>query len=238
MLCETTTATLRNNAATENLIDGVRYGFGDGQFHQKYIEVGYSTYLNLAPVLRLVGVICHACPLELSEIIILDVKEWRAFLNLQERFRLMMCSLENARERLDGGVAENGSLDFLTPNLSIQLNFKRIEYFEPVCVGVTLYDEARSCTLDMYEVCELCDLSNTISYRLKLLESYKLIDRYNIIILEIIRKCQNGETVGVDLYEDFDNELNSEPNCHNTLCLMELLVRRPSVVYKALSAHY
>uniref|UniRef100_A0A1Y1MXB6 Uncharacterized protein n=1 Tax=Photinus pyralis TaxID=7054 RepID=A0A1Y1MXB6_PHOPY len=232
---------VHSKAADERLIDCSSYDLYDGESNsKKYIEIGYSTHLNLAPVLRIVHSPLNA--------IVMVKEDWEMLLKHQTYLEMKFFRSQELENWIDWSnvkeedIEHDKSSESLNANFTIHYNRKFVRdttTTEKILESVTIQrDKLHYCTMSKYVVEELFNLKDIINYRLDLLESYALSCFYQDVIEQVInyrhfRKMEFGnEDEGDDdnIYRDIEDVLNYKfnVNSHNTVCMMELLYYRPT----------
>ncbi|KAF5282271.1 hypothetical protein FQA39_LY17633 [Lamprigera yunnana] len=175
-----------NNASNEVLVDVTRYALdGDAD---KYIKIGYSTYLNLEPVIQ-IGDSCAdfgsgGCQALLNKnSLLLTVEEWKTFMSLESTALDKANDLKSAVERL---YEKLGALEFNA-------------YHEEI-YGIERYYTVQQCKepRDKYKigrkVCRKFPKGKTCSQCLVKRISEIGLRHFLDTIIKYIKDCSNSDT--------------------------------------------
>ncbi|KAF5288354.1 hypothetical protein FQA39_LY15444 [Lamprigera yunnana] len=215
-----------NNASNEVLVDVTRYALdGDAD---KYIEIGYSTYLNLEPVTRIPDARgdygsgrCQALLNKNSKFP--TVEEWKTFIDLQsylkKQFFHVFVKIHHIIEQSlkDGLSVRNiNRTGDISTDLNIYYNWKHTEGLSSLMARtttprnrddflktITLYRYYQTCTFNLYDMDNIFCLKPIIEYRLELMQSYS---RCNA--------CFSKNNVLLDTYE-WEKFTKLEPHMTN-----------------------
>ncbi|KAF5277232.1 hypothetical protein FQA39_LY18519 [Lamprigera yunnana] len=236
-----------NNVSNEVLVDVTRYALdGDAE---KYIEMGYSTYLNLEPVIR----IRDGCG----------------------DFGSGGCQALLNKNSDDLSVRNISRTSDISTDVKIYYNWEHTEGLsssmartmtaagrnrENFVKTITVYCDYQTCTFNRYEMENIFCSKPIIEYRLEVMQLRKLKEFYdNLVKCVIVQKSKRGEirrmaaaaVVGdvdgenfvvvpdenvresMDVYEIFEQTLNYKCNInsHNVLCIMETYRHRPGYIF-------
>ncbi|KAF5275342.1 hypothetical protein FQR65_LT04170 [Abscondita terminalis] len=228
-------------AARESLIDSVRYNlYNNGTDHPKYVEIGYSTYLYLEPIIR---ISCNVINCNLGCNVVLTVEDWFEFLKLQSYLVTQFSRSQEVERSINWSDVKEEDIsyvddyEFLTNNLNIIYNWEFIEGSDRILKNVDIRQYDQLCNMERNDIEELFSFKFIINYRLELLQSYNFVTYFQNFIGKVIeyrrfRKREFEEENDENVYQDIEDVLNSKynTNSHNTVCIMEILHYYPSYI--------
>ncbi|KAF5301226.1 hypothetical protein FQA39_LY10812 [Lamprigera yunnana] len=191
-----------NNASNEVLVDVTRYALdGDAD---KYIEMGYSTYLNLEPVIRIRDGCgdfgsggCQGLLNKYSVLLTIENGKRLWVLNriwqtnsstIPLKYNTYLSSRLRMMFRFEISV-EPGLSSPMTRTISAAERNR--DYFLKT---ITLYCDYQTCTFNRYEMENIFRLKPIIEYRLEVMQERKLKEFYNNFVECImVKKSKLGE---------------------------------------------
>ncbi|KAF5274675.1 hypothetical protein FQR65_LT16912 [Abscondita terminalis] len=227
-----------DNASNEKLINSSCYKL-DYDDEGKYFEIGYSTYLELTPVIRIWNSLEYKgvssangphnvhCNDQEKNNVLLTIDEWKVLMGLQDHLmnEFFYNSVNDEYQELVD--INDGLVESISSNIS-----KDVQIVYNTENNPNLSDSK-------WDVDCMFGLKDIINYRLELMQSYKLDTFYNYLInCVVIEQRKKKETEedddddGWGVYDIYEKLLNTEYNInsHNVLCLMEILYYRPGFI--------
>ncbi|KAF5303244.1 hypothetical protein FQR65_LT18999 [Abscondita terminalis] len=211
-----------DNASNEKLINPTCYKL-DYDDEGKYIEIGYSTYLELTPVIRIWNSLEYNgvsstngtndphnvhCNDQEKNNVLLTIDEWKVLMGLQDHLmnEFFYNSVNDEYQELvdiNDGLVESISSD-ISKDVQIVYNTEnnpnlsdRLYWGE--CSNfvktIKLTRNYKNCILSKWDVDCMFGLKDIINYRLELMQSYKLDTFYNYLInCVVIEQRKKKET--------------------------------------------
>ncbi|KAF5308318.1 hypothetical protein FQR65_LT18239 [Abscondita terminalis] len=200
-----------NNASNEKLVNSSCYKL-DYDDEGKYIEVGYSTYLQLTPVIRIWnssdynGVCAASGPYNThyndreKNNVLLTIDEWNTLMNLQSHLmNVFFRTPADAGYRQEFVDVNDGPFECISKTSDISRDLKIIyttEYRPDLgwseCNNngfvntICLTRDYKNCILNKWDVDCMFGLKDIINYRLELMQSYKLDVVFNGVIKRMV----------------------------------------------------
>ncbi|KAF5292737.1 hypothetical protein FQA39_LY13896 [Lamprigera yunnana] len=209
-----------NNASNEVLVVATRYAFdGDAD---KYIEMGYSTYLNLKPVIQIrdgcgnfSSVGCQAFLNKNS--VLLTIEEWKTLMGLESylanQFFYNSIEMQYILEQSfkdDLSVRNISRSGDISTDVKIYYNWEHTKRLtspmtrtmstaarnrEDFLKTVNLYRDYQTCTFNRYDMENIFCLKPIIEYRSEVMQSRKLKEFYNNLVECVIVKKSKCEEI-------------------------------------------
>ncbi|KAF5269120.1 hypothetical protein FQA39_LY08790 [Lamprigera yunnana] len=188
-----------NKALNEVLVDVTRYAFDVDT--DKYIEMGYSTYLNLEPALFN------------ENSVLLTIEEWKTVMGrklyLANQFFHDSIEIQHILEQSFKDDLSVPRIGDISTDVKIYYNWEHtkglslpmtttmstaVRNREDFLKTISLYCDYHTCTFNRYEMENIFCLQPIIEYRLEVIQSRKLKEfQNNLVECVIVQKSKRGE---------------------------------------------
>ncbi|KAF5298835.1 hypothetical protein FQR65_LT19576 [Abscondita terminalis] len=230
-------------ASNEILINPTCYKL-DYNDEGKYIEIGYSTYLELTPVVRIWnsfeyngvsspnGTHKVHCNDQEKNNVLLTIDKWKMLMGLQDHlmneffynsvndeYQELIDVNDGPVECISSDISKDVQIVYNTENNPNLLGWGECSNFVKT---IKLTRNYKNCILSKWDVDCMFGLKDIINYRLDLMQSYKLEEFYNRLInCMVIEQRKKKETEeddddgGWGVYDVYEKLLNTEYNINS-----------------------